>query len=53
NYMIYHQELQSIVKHLKQGPSECEGSIYLIKILTADKHQEYFITSKLLNCRQT
>jgi hypothetical protein len=53
NYTIYYQELGKIVKSLELWMPECEGSAHLIKILTDYKNLEYFMTSKLLNWRQT
>ena len=53
NYEIYDQELGAIVKSLEQWRPECEGSAHPIKILTDHKNLEYFMTSKLLNRRQT
>src|ERR1700737_276995 len=53
NYKIYDQELGAIIKSLKQWRPECEGSVHPSKILTDHKNLEYFMTSKLLNRRQT
>jgi hypothetical protein len=53
NYKIYYQELGVIMKSLEQWRTECKGSAHLIKILTDHKNLEYFMTSKLLNRRQT
>ena len=53
NYKIYDQKLCAIVKSLEQWRPECEGSAHPIKILTDHKNLEYFMTSKLLNRRQT
>jgi hypothetical protein len=53
NSEIYDQELGAIVKSLEQWKPKCEGSAHLIKILTDHKNLEYFMTSKLLNQRQT
>ena len=52
-YEIYDQVLGTIVKSLEQLRPECEGSANSIKILTDHKNLEYFMTSKLLNRRQT
>jgi hypothetical protein len=53
NYKIYDQDSGAIVKSLEQWRPECEGSVHPIKILTDHKNLEYFMTSKLLNQRQT
>jgi hypothetical protein len=53
NYQIYDQELDAIVKSLEQWRPECEGSAHPIRILTDHKNLECFMTSKLLNRRQT
>jgi hypothetical protein len=53
NYKIYHEELGTILNGLEHWGSECEGSVCPIKILTDHKNMEYFMTSKLLNKRNT
>jgi hypothetical protein len=53
NYEIFNQESGAIVKSLEQLRPECKGSAHLIKILTDHKNLEYFMTSNLLNWRQT
>jgi hypothetical protein len=53
NYEVYDEELGAIVKSLEQWRPECEGSAHPIEILTDHKNLKYFMTSKLLNRRQT
>jgi hypothetical protein len=53
NYEIYDQILGVIVKSLEQLRTKCKGSAHAIKIHTVHMNLEYFMTSKLLNRRQT
>jgi hypothetical protein len=52
NYDIYDKELMAIIKALEEWRPECEGSAYPLQLITDHKNLEYFMTKKLLNCKQ-
>jgi hypothetical protein len=52
NYDIYYKERMAIIKALEEWRPECEGAAYPLQLLTDHKNLEYFMTKKLLNCRQ-
>jgi hypothetical protein len=53
NYEIYDKELMAIVHAFKEWQPELEGVSHPIKVLSDHKNLEYFMTTKLLNHRQT
>jgi hypothetical protein len=52
NYEIYDKELLAIICYLKEWRSELEGTEFLIRILSDYRNLEYFMITKMLNCRQ-
>ena len=52
NYDIYDKKHMAIMKALEEWRPECEGAAYLLQLITDHKNLEYFMTKKLLNCRQ-
>jgi hypothetical protein len=53
NYEIYDKELMAIVRAFEEWRPELEGALHPIKVLSDYKNLEYFMTTKLLNRRQT
>jgi hypothetical protein len=53
NYEIYDKELMAIVRAFEEWRPELEGVSHPIKVLSDHKNLEYFMTTKLLNRRQT
>jgi hypothetical protein len=52
NYKTYDKELLTIIRYLKEWRPELEGTESPIRILSNYWNLEYFITTKMLNCRQ-
>jgi len=52
NYEIYDKELLAIICCFKEWRPELEGTPSPIKVITDHRNLEYFMTTKLLNCRQ-
>jgi len=52
NYDIYDKEVMAIIKALELWRPECEGAAYPLQLITDHKNLKYFMTKKLLNCRQ-
>jgi hypothetical protein len=52
NYDIYDMELMATIKALAEWRPECEGAAYPLQLITDHKNLEYFMTKKLLNCKQ-
>jgi len=52
NYEIYDKELLVIVRVFEEWRPHLEGSSHPIQILGDHKNLEYFMSTKLLNCRQ-
>jgi hypothetical protein len=42
----------AIIKALEEWRPDCEGAAYPLQLITDHKNPEYFMTKKLLNCRQ-
>jgi hypothetical protein len=53
NYEIYDKELMTIVRGFEEWRPELEGASHPIKVLSDHKNLEYFMSTKLLNRRQT
>ena len=53
NYPIYDKELLAIVSCFKEWRVYLEGSLHQIEVLTDHKNLEYFLSSKILNRRQS
>jgi hypothetical protein len=53
NYEIYNKELMAIVCTFEEWQPELEGISHPVKVLSDHKNLEYFMTTKLLNHRQT
>jgi hypothetical protein len=53
NYEIYDKELMGIVRAFEEWRPELEGVHHPIQVLSNHKNLEYFMSTKLLNCRQT
>jgi hypothetical protein len=53
NYEIYDKELMAIVCAFEEWRPELEGASHPIKVLSDHKNLEYFMSTKLLNRRQT
>jgi len=52
NYEIYDKELLAIVRPFQEWRPHLERSRHPIQVLSDHKNLEYFISTKLLNCRQ-
>ena len=52
NYKIYNKKLLAIIRYFEKWRPELEGAPSPIKVIIDYKNLEYFITTKLLNCRQ-
>ena len=52
NYDIHDKEMLAIVSSFKQWCHHLEGAAHMVLVYSDHKNQEYFITSKTLNCRQ-
>jgi len=52
NYEIYDKELLAIVRAFEEWRPHLEGLCHPIQILSDHKNLEYFMSTKLLNCRQ-
>lgn len=52
NYEIYDKELLAVIRCFEEWRAYLEGSPEPIEVLTDHRNLEYFMTSKLLNCRQ-
>ena len=52
NYEIYDKELLAIVCAFKEWRPHLEGLRYPAQVLSDHKNLEYFMSTKLLNCRQ-
>ena len=53
NHEIYDKELLAVVRAFEEWRAELQSVINLVKLLTDHKNLEYFMTTKLLNRRQT
>jgi hypothetical protein len=53
NYEIYDKELMAIVWAFEKWQPELDGALHPIQVLSDHKNLEYFISTKLLNHRQT
>jgi hypothetical protein len=53
NYEIYDKELMAIVRAFEEWWPELDGTLHPVKVLSDYKNVEYFMMTKLLNCRQT
>ena len=53
NYEIYDKELLAIVRSFEEWRPELEGALHPIQVLSDHKNLEYFMSTKLLNRRQT
>jgi hypothetical protein len=53
NYDIYDKELMAIVRAFEEWRPELEGALHPIHVLSDHKNLEYFMSTKLLNRRQT
>jgi hypothetical protein len=53
NYEIYDKELMAIVRAFEEWQPELEGALHPIQVLSDHKNLEYFMSTKLLNRRQT
>jgi hypothetical protein len=53
NNEIYDKELIAIIRAFEEWRPELEGALHPIKVLSNHKNLEYFMTTKLLNRRQT
>ena len=52
NYEIYNKELLAIIRYFEEWRLELESTAYPIQVLSDYKNLEYFMSTKLLNCRQ-
>ena len=52
NYEIYDKELLVIVRAFEEWRPHLEGSSHPAQVLSDHKNLEYFMSTKLLNCRQ-
>ena len=53
NYEIYDKELMAIVRCFEEWRPELEGALHPIQVLSNHRNSEYFMSTKLLNRRQT
>ena len=53
NYEIYDKDLLAVVRAFEEWRAELQSVINPVQVLTNHKSLEYFITTKLLNHRQT
>jgi hypothetical protein len=53
DYEIYDKELMALIRCFEEWRLELEGAKHPIKVLTDYRNLEYFMTTKLLNRRQT
>jgi hypothetical protein len=53
NYEIYDKELMAIIRAFEEWRPELEGALHPIQVLSDHKNLEYFMSTKLLNRRQT
>ena len=53
NYEIYDKELLAIIKIFEMWKSELENTEDLVQIIIDHQNLEYFMSSKILNRRQT
>ena len=53
NYEIYDKEPMAIVRAFEEWRPELEGAAHPVQVLSDHKNLEYFMTTKLLNRRQT
>ena len=53
NYDIYDKELMAIVRCFEEWRPEPEGALHPIQVLFDHQNLEYFMTTKLMNRRQT
>ena len=53
NYEIYDKELMAIVRCFEEWRPELEGALHPIQVLSDHRNLEYFMSTKLLNRRQT
>ena len=53
NYEIYDKELMAIVRCFEEWRRELEGALHPIQVLSDHRNLEYFMSTKLLNHRQT
>jgi hypothetical protein len=53
NYEIYDKELMAIVRAFEEWRPELEGALHPMQVLSDHKYLEYFMSTKLLNRRQT
>jgi hypothetical protein len=53
NYKIYDKELMPIVRAFEEWRPKLEGALHPIQVLSDYKNLEYFMSTKLLNRRQT
>ena len=52
NYEIYDKELMAIIRCFEEWRAELESSPHPIRVLSDHKNLKYFISTKLLSCRQ-
>ena len=52
NYEIYDKELMTIIRCFEEWRAELESSPHPIRVLSDHKNLEYFMSTKLLSCRQ-
>ena len=52
NYEIYNKELMAIIRCFEEWRAELESLPHPIRVLSDHKNLEYFISTKLLSCRQ-
>jgi len=52
NYEIHDKELLAIVDTFKHWRCYCQGATHQVQVLLDHHNQEYFTTTKVLNCRQ-
>lgn len=52
-YEIYGKELMAIVRCFEEWRPELEGALHPIRVLSDHRNLEYFVSTKLLNRRQT
>ena len=53
NYEIHDKELMAIVRCFEEWRPELEGALHPIQVLSDHRNLEYFMSTKLLNRRQT
>ena len=53
NYEIYDKELMAIIRAFEEWRPELEGAKHPIQVLSDHRNLEYFMSTKLLNRRQT